>query len=171
MISTKMGTSFFDTVPEMSEFDFDLGTMDTFEDLDINMTGLDMMGDSGQDPFGDFNLEQSFNLIELNKVFANVHTQRVEPSCSSSESEAVLELEEFEEQETLKQDIMWSSAHNIHPNPPNSSHNSHSRLVRIDVLNVKALVGAFNQEKALVGAFSVIVKTGCGIDGTLHSNS
>ena len=26
------------------------------------------------------------------------------------------------------------------------------------VLNVKALVGAFNQEKALVGAFSVIVK-------------
>ena len=31
---------------------------------------------------------------------------------------------------------------------------------------MKALVGAFNQEKALVGAFSVIVKTGCGIDGT-----
>ena len=27
------------------------------------------------------------------------------------------------------------------------------------VLNVKALVGTFNQEKALVGAFSVIVKT------------
>ena len=26
------------------------------------------------------------------------------------------------------------------------------------VLNVKALVGAFNHEKALVGAFSVIVK-------------
>ena len=135
MISTKMGTSFFDTVPEMSEFDFDLGTMDTFEDLDINMTGLDMMGDSGQDPFGDFNLEQSFNLIELNKVFANVHTQRVEPSCSSSESEAVLDLEEFDEQETLKQDIMWSSAHNIHNNTTNTSHNtshnSHSRFVSI----------------------------------------
>ena len=29
------------------------------------------------------------------------------------------------------------------------------------VLNVKALVGAFNQERALVGAFSVIVKTEC----------
>ena len=26
------------------------------------------------------------------------------------------------------------------------------------VLNVKALIGAFNQEKALVGAFSVIVQ-------------
>ena len=37
------------------------------------------------------------------------------------------------------------------------------------VLNVKALVGAFNQEKALVGAFSVIVKTGCRTDGALHS--
>ena len=38
-------------------------------------------------------------------------------------------------------------------------------------LNVKALVGAFNQEKALVGAFSVIVKTRCGTDGALHSTS
>ena len=34
---------------------------------------------------------------------------------------------------------------------------------------MKALVGSFNQEKALVGAFSVIVKTGCGTDGALHS--
>ena len=32
---------------------------------------------------------------------------------------------------------------------------------------MKALVGAFNQEKALVGAFSVIVKTGCGTDGLI----
>ena len=36
-------------------------------------------------------------------------------------------------------------------------------------LNVKALVGAFNQEKALVRAFSVIVKTGCGTDGSFYS--
>ena len=33
---------------------------------------------------------------------------------------------------------------------------------------MKALVvGAFNQEKALEGAFSVIVKTGCGTDGSI----
>ena len=32
---------------------------------------------------------------------------------------------------------------------------------------MKALVGAFNQEKALIGAFSVIVKTGCGTDGSI----
>ena len=41
------------------------------------------------------------------------------------------------------------------------------------VLNVKAVVGAFNQEKALVEACSVIVKTGCGTDesicGTNHN--
>ena len=37
------------------------------------------------------------------------------------------------------------------------------------VLNVKALVGAFNQEKVLVGAFFMIAKTGCGTDGALHS--
>ena len=36
---------------------------------------------------------------------------------------------------------------------------------------MKALVGAFNQEKALVGAFSVIVKTDCGTNGALHSTT
>ena len=36
------------------------------------------------------------------------------------------------------------------------------------VLNVKALVGA-NQEKALVGAFSVIVKTDCETDWSFAS--
>ena len=36
---------------------------------------------------------------------------------------------------------------------------------------MKVLVGAFNQEKALVGVFSMIVKTGCGTDGALHSTS
>ena len=37
------------------------------------------------------------------------------------------------------------------------------------VLNVKVLVGAFNPEKALVEAFSMIVKTGCGTNGAIHS--
>ena len=32
---------------------------------------------------------------------------------------------------------------------------------------MKAVVAAFNQEKALVGAFSVIVKTGYGSDGSI----
>ena len=36
---------------------------------------------------------------------------------------------------------------------------------------MKALVGAFYQEKALVGAFSVIVKTDCETDGALHSTN
>ena len=31
---------------------------------------------------------------------------------------------------------------------------------------MKALVGAFNHEKALVGAFSVIVKTNCETNGS-----
>ena len=39
------------------------------------------------------------------------------------------------------------------------------------VLNVKALEDIFYQEKALVGAFSVIVKTSCGTDGALHSTA
>ena len=36
---------------------------------------------------------------------------------------------------------------------------------------MKALVGAFNQEKALVGAFSVIVKTDFETDEALHSTT
>ena len=36
---------------------------------------------------------------------------------------------------------------------------------------MKALVGTFNQEKALVGAFSVIVKTDCETDGSFYSNT
>ena len=36
---------------------------------------------------------------------------------------------------------------------------------------MKALVGDFNQEKALVGAFSVIVKNDCGTDGSFCSTN
>ena len=36
---------------------------------------------------------------------------------------------------------------------------------------MKALVGAFNQEKALEGAFSVIVKTDCETDGSFYSTN
>ena len=36
---------------------------------------------------------------------------------------------------------------------------------------MKALAGAFNQQKVLAGAFSVIAKTGCGTDGALLSTS
>ena len=36
---------------------------------------------------------------------------------------------------------------------------------------MKAVVAAFNQEKALVGAFFVIVKTGCGTDGSICGTS
>ena len=34
-------------------------------------------------------------------------------------------------------------------------------------MNVKALLGAFYQEKALVGAFSVFEKTDCETDGAV----
>ena len=36
------------------------------------------------------------------------------------------------------------------------------------ILDAKVLVGAFNQEKALVGAFFVIVRNGYETDGALH---
>ena len=36
---------------------------------------------------------------------------------------------------------------------------------------MKALVGAFKQEKALVWAFSVIVKTDCEADGSFYSTN
>ena len=39
------------------------------------------------------------------------------------------------------------------------------------LFNVKVLVGTFNQEKAQVGAFSVIVKTDCETDGSFYSTN
>ena len=36
---------------------------------------------------------------------------------------------------------------------------------------MKELVGTLNQEKALVGAFSVIVKNDCGTDGLFYSTN
>ena len=36
---------------------------------------------------------------------------------------------------------------------------------------MKVLVGAFNQEKALLGAFSVIGKTDCETDGSFYSTT
>ena len=36
---------------------------------------------------------------------------------------------------------------------------------------MNAIVGAFNQEKALVGAFSVIVKTDYETDGSFYSST
>ena len=36
---------------------------------------------------------------------------------------------------------------------------------------MKAVKAAFNHEKALVGAFSVIVKTGCGTDGSIYGTN
>ena len=59
------------------------------------------------------------------------------------------------------------------PNFTSTYHGVNTRLAKClnSVLNVKALVGAFNQEKALVGAlvgaFSVIVKT----DGSFYSTT
>ena len=35
---------------------------------------------------------------------------------------------------------------------------------------MKAVVAAFNLEKTLVGAFSVIVKTDCATDGSFYSS-
>ena len=38
-------------------------------------------------------------------------------------------------------------------------------------MNVKAIVDTFNQEKALVEAFSVVLKTDCETDESLYSTS
>ena len=37
--------------------------------------------------------------------------------------------------------------------------------------STSGVIGTFNQEKAFVGAFSVLVKTDCETDGALHSTN
>ena len=107
MISDTMGSSIHDisTVPELG--DWGLGTIDTFDDIDINMENMEMINDSNDDPFGDFTLEQSFNLIELNNL-QDVFQQgnNIDISCDSDPSSL---LQDLDMRETLKQDCMWSA--------------------------------------------------------------
>ena len=105
-----MGSSIHDisTVPELG--DWGLGTIDTFDDIDINMENMELINDSNDDPFGDFTLEQSFNLIELNNL-QDVFQQgnNIDISCDSDPSSL---LRDLDMRETLKQDCMWSAGIN-----------------------------------------------------------
>ena len=103
-----MATSLHDicTVPELG--DWGLGNIDNFEDIDINMESMEMINDSNDDPFGDFTLEQSFNLIELNNL-RDVFT----PADSvPGDSDPSFLLQDLDMRETLKQDCMWSTGVN-----------------------------------------------------------
>lgn len=110
MISDKMGTAIHDisTVPELG--DWGLGNMDTFDDIDINMESMEMINDSNDDPFGEFTLEQSFNLIELNNL-QDVFQQGDNIDISGDSDSSSL-LQDLDMRETLKQDCMWSSGVN-----------------------------------------------------------
>jgi len=110
-------------VPEIGDFDFDLTTMDTFDDLDISMENFDIV-DTAADPFGDFSLEQSLNLVELNNA-KNLNDEEFSSSRNSDKSSF---LGDFDIAETIKQDCMWSSAHDRHSNSVNIKHKSRSQL-------------------------------------------
>jgi len=110
-------------VPEIGDFDFDLTTMDTFDDLDISMENFDIV-DTTTDPFGDFSLEQSLNLVELN----NAKNLLVDDFNSCGESDKSSFLGDFDIKETIKQDCMWSSAHDMNSKSVNIKHKSRSQL-------------------------------------------
>ena len=120
-----METSIHDMsiVPEIGDFDFDLTTMDTFDDLDISMENFDIV-ESTSDPFGDFSLEQSLNLVELN----NVKDLLIDDFNSSGDSDSSSILDDFDIKETIKQDCMWSSAHDMNSKSVNIKHKSRSLL-------------------------------------------
>jgi len=89
----------FSVVPDIGDFDFDLSTMDTFDDLDIDIDNFNIVN-SGNDPFGDFSLEQSLNLVnELDAV----------KDLASDDSSSSSFLDDFDVKEPIKQDCMWSS--------------------------------------------------------------
>jgi len=116
-----METSIHDMsiVPEIGDFDFDLTTMDTFDDLDISMENFDIV-DTASDPFGDFSLEQSLSLVELNTV----KDLLIDDFISSGESDSNSILDDFDIKETIKQDCMWSSAHDMNSKSLNINHKS-----------------------------------------------
>ena len=105
-----MGPSLYDinTVPQLG--DWGLANIDSFEDIDINMESMELINDNNDDPFGDFTLEQSFNLIELNNLQDVFKSEdNVDLPCDSDSSRL---LQDLDMSETLKQDCMWSSGVN-----------------------------------------------------------
>jgi len=120
-----METSIHDMniVPEIGDFDFDLTTMDTFDDLDISMENFDIV-ETASDPFGDFSLEQSLNLVELN----NVKDLLIDDFNSSGDSDSSSILDDFDIKETIKQDCMWSSTNDTNSKSVNIKHKSRSLL-------------------------------------------
>merc|ERR1711892_1092100 len=74
--------------------------------------------DTAENPFGDFSLEESLNLVELNN---DKHLNN--GNCDKSSF-----LGDFDIAETIKQDFMWSSAHDRHSINVNIKHKSRSQL-------------------------------------------
>ena len=86
----------FGVVPDVGDFDFDLGALDNFTDMDIDMESFNLIDDAGTagDPFGNLSFEQSLNLVD----FTSVATK-----------EDLSILDDFDVKEPIKQDCMWSS--------------------------------------------------------------
>jgi len=90
----------FGVVPDIGDFDFDLGSLDSFNDMDIDMESFNLIPDTNcSDPFGSLSFEQSLNLVDLKNVNTDMY----------SESNNSCFLDDFDVKETIKQDCMWSS--------------------------------------------------------------
>ena len=85
-------------VPDVGDFDFDLGTIDTFDDMDIDMESFNLIEEHyDSDPFGNMSFEQSLGLVDL-KSFGH-----------GKDSGALNILDDFDVKEPIKQDCMWSA--------------------------------------------------------------
>ena len=89
----------FGVVPDVGDFDFDLGALDTFNDMDIDMESFNLIDDAGTsgDPFGNLSFEQSLNLVDLTGL----------DNVSNNGDLSI--LDDFDVKEPIKQDCMWSS--------------------------------------------------------------
>lgn len=99
MMESMAPLSSFGVVPDVGDFDFDLGTLDTFDDMDIDMESFNMLDDqcASADPFGSLSFEASLNLAELQ----GLAPRGAQPGGSI--------LDDFDVKEPIKQDCMWSA--------------------------------------------------------------
>lgn len=90
----------FGVVPDIGDIDFDLGSLDTFDDMDIDMESFNLINDTtaSTDPFGNLSFEQSLDLVDFNN-----------DNLNSICSETANILDDFDVKETIKQDCMWSA--------------------------------------------------------------
>jgi len=129
-------------VPDIGHLNFELDTMDTFEDIDIKQ---DL---SVQDPLAEFSMEHSLNLFEFDSMkdlSLDIEAIKVGEKRSF--------LDELDTKDKIRRDCMWSTGQNlcklfkadIKPESKHCRTKSHTSLLSMEEMSLTPPTSYINQ--------------------------